>query len=633
MTKSVKTFGTWTSPLTPKSLASGVRLEAPRFDSEGRTVVWLEGRSGRGVLVACDLESGNAPRDLTSDLSVRAEVGYGGGDFAVHGGNVYFAVHKQGRIYRQPIAAGTASPVTPAGGKAASPTPSPCGRWVAYVHHDEDDIDRLAVVDVQGSHWPQILTSGADFYMQPRFSPDGSLFAWIEWDHPNMPWDGTRLCIANIEEHPEGLLPYLTNVRTIAGGEDVAVFQPEFTPDGKLLYVSDETGWSRLAIHDLQTDDRRWLSPAGVECGLPAWMQDRRTYAVSGDGEFIVAAFNENAHHRLTRIEIETGECHALEMLTAYTATEHVTSSPTTEHIAFWGSGARQPTRLVVYDCQARRTRVVARSSGETISDLSFSDAQPISWPTTDGETAHGLFFPPASENFESPGAPPLVVWVHGGPTGQVLAGWRGEIQFLATRGYAVLAVNYRGSTGHGREYMLRLRTHWGICDVEDSISGVNYLAEQGRIDPSRTVVMGGSAGGFTVLQTMAHRPDAFTAGICLFGVADQFHLASMTHKFESRYLDTMLGPLPDAAEIYRQRSPVNFAERITRPLAIFQGEIDQVVPQEQSDMIADALQRSGTPHEYHVYEGEGHGWRKSETIEHYFTAVEKFLLKHVIYA
>ena len=597
MPKTMQPYGTWESPLSPKSLAAGTRLEAPRFDTDGQTVVWLEGRSGQGVLVTQNLAVADAPRDLTAHLSVRAEVGYGGGDFAVHSGCVYFVVNRQGRLYGQNISQGDAAAITPAAGKAASPAPSPDGKWVAYVHHDEEEIDRLVVVDVEGSHWPQVLTSGADFYMQPRFSPDGKHLVWVEWDHPNMPWDGTRLCLADVEQPAGSLLPRLANIRTIAGGDDIAIFQGEFTPDGRLLYVSDETGWSRLTIHDLQSNDKRWLSPEGVECGSPAWMQDRRTYAVSASGKFAVVAFNENAVQRLMRVDLESGDAHAVEALAGYTAVEHITASPTGERIAFWGSSATQSPRLVAHDFDTGETRILARSSGETIVPARLSDAEAICWPTGEGETAHGLFFPPASEEFSSPGAPPLVVWVHGGPTGQVLAGWRSEFQFLTTRGYAVLAVNYRGSTGHGREYMLKLRGNWGICDVEDSISGVQHLAAQGRIDPARTVIMGGSAGGFTVLQTMAHHPEAFTAGICLFGVADQFHLASMTHKFESRYLDSILGPLPAAADIYRQRSPINFADRIRRPLAIFQGEIDQVVPQAQSDMIAEALQRSGTPH------------------------------------
>ena len=633
MSKTTQPFGTWKSPLTPKSLAADRRLEAARFDSDGKTLVWLEGRSGQGVLVAQSLQSSDAPRDLTSDLSVRAEVGYGGGDFAVHEGSVYFVVHKTGRIFRQPIHSGAATAITPGSGNAAVPTPSPDGRYVAYVHSDEDEVDRLAIVDGGGSHWPQVLAGGADFYMQPRFSRDGKQLAWIEWDHPNMPWDGTRLCLADVEENPGGLLPSLSNVRTVAGGKDISIFQPEFTSDGRILFISDETGWPRLSILNLDSGDQCWLTPADVECSMPAWLQDVRTYAVSSTDKYAVVAFNQAAHQRLMRVDLESGESRIIDALSAYTQVMQVAASPGNEQFSFVGSFSTMPQKVIVYGASDDSSRIAARASGETIAHAGLSKCESISWPTAEGEQAHGLFFPPASETFESSGAPPLVVWVHGGPTGQVIAGWRSEIQFLTTRGYAVLAVNYRGSTGHGRDYMLRLRGNWGICDVEDSISGKDHLAEQGRIDPTRTVIMGGSAGGFTVLQTMAHEPEAFSAGICLFGVADQFHLASMTHKFESRYLDSILGPLPEAAEIYRQRSPINFADRITRPLAVFQGEIDKVVPQEQSDMIVRALEKSGTPHAYHIYEGEGHGWRKAETIEHFYTAVEAFLREHIVYA
>lgn len=631
--KTQKTYGFWKSPLSPQSLATDRRLEAARFDSDGQTVVWLEGRSGRGVLVAQSLEGGEAPRDLTSELSVRAEVGYGGGDFAVHQGHVYFIVHKTGRIFRQRIACGQAEPITPAAGNASSPAISPDGRHVAYVHQDEEDIDRIAVADVQGSHWPQILSSGHDFYMQPRWSPDGRRFAYIAWDHPNMPWDGTTLFVADVVERPGELLPRLGEPQAVAGGRDVAVFQPEFAAEGdKLFYVSDADGWARLAMHDLATGEVKWLTPEGSECSLPAWVQDRRTYAVAADGTVVFAALNSNAHSRLVAIDLQSLQSSDMSPEN-YTAIDQVVASPKSPRVAFVGSSTTTPPRIVVCDQQTRQPRVVARSSGETVAESALSTAEHISWPTAGGETAHGLFFSPASERYESSGKPPLIVTVHGGPTGQALAAWKSDTQFLTTRGYAVLAVNYRGSTGYGREYMLRLRGNWGTCDVEDSISGMRHLAQEGRVDPHRTVIMGGSAGGFTVLQTMTQHPEVFTAGVCLYGVADQFHLASMTHKFESRYLDTILGPLPEAAEVYRQRSPVNFADRITRPLAIFQGEVDRVVPQEQSDMIARALQKSGTPHIYEVYEGEGHGWRKAETIEQYYSSLEAFLREHVIFA
>lgn len=625
-------YGLWDSPVTARQFAEQRRLETAAWDSDGHTLVWLEGRSDRGMLVAQGSAEA-APRDLTADHDVRAEVGYGGGDFTVHGGAVYFVERETGRIYRQPLDSGEARPITPPFGKAASPAVSPDGRWLVYVHHDGEGDDRLAVVDTEGRHWPQILAVGHDFFMQARWSPDARTLAWIAWDHPNMPWDGTWLYCARLREG-SGPLPVLDEPQVIAGGTETAVFQPEFTPDGgSLLCISDETGWGRLVLHDLQSGERRFLSPDGVELGRPAWMQDLRTYAVLPDGRSVVAAFNERGVQQLQRIDLDSGETALLERLAGYTEIGRILSAPLGRRIALIGSSPRIPPRLVEYDLDTETIRIVARASGETVPADSLADCSPITWSTTGGEECHGLFYPPTNERFEGRGKPPLVVLIHGGPTSQVRAGWRPEAQFLATRGYAVLYVNYRGSTGYGREYMLKLRGNWGVCDVEDALSGAEHLAESGRVDPERRVIMGGSAGGFTVLQTMAEHPEAFTAGISLFGVADQFHLAAETHKFESRYLDSLLGPLPEAAEVYRRRSPVFHAERIRRPLALFQGEIDRIVPRAQSDRIAEALRRTGTPHEYHVYEGEGHGWRKRETVEHFYRTVEAFLRRYVIFA
>lgn len=639
--KTTRQFGLWDSPVTSKGLAAGLRLEAAMWDGDGETLVWLEGRSGRGVLVA-ESAPNEAPRDLTSELSVRGEVGYGGGDFTVHGGDVYFAVHKDGRLFRQSLNSGGARPITPKFGGASSPAVSPNGRFVAYVHHDGKVTDLIGVVDTEGRQWPRILTAGHDFYMQPRWSPDGKRFAFIAWDHPNMPWDGTTLYLADVLD-TEGELPRLAEPVAVAGGAEIAIFQPEFTPDGKsLMYVSDESGWGQLHARDLSSGETRTLTPEGVEVGWPAWVQDMRTYAVSHDGKYAVAARNERGFQRLWKVDLKTGENTPLESLAGYSEIQTIHACPTSDRFVFVGSGPKIPKRIVEYDVAAESARVVARSLGETIPAAALSECEAVSWETAGGETAHGLFYPPAPP--PSPpsqggatgggtGKPPVVALIHGGPTGQRVAGWHQNAQFFATRGYAVLQVNYRGSTGYGREYMLKLRGNWGICDVEDSISGVRHLAETGRVDGDRTVIMGGSAGGFTVLHTMSQHPEAFTAGVSLYGVANQFHLASDTHKFEQRYLDTMLGPLPEAAQKYHDRSPEFFADRITRPLAIFQGEIDKVVPKAQSDAIAAALAKSGTPHIYHCYEGEGHGWRKSETIEHFYNAVESFLREHVIFS
>ncbi len=630
--KEHRPYGLWPSPISPALLAEDRRLEGACWDSDGRSVVWLEGRSGRGVLVV-QPSPDEAPRQLAPQWDVRAEVAYGGGDFTVHGGYVYFVVRNTGRIYRQSLAGGPAMPVTPGYGHAASPTVSPDGRWLVYVHHDAEGNDRLAIVDTAGRFWPQILASGHDFSMQPAWSPDGTRLAWVAWDHPHMPWEESLLYLAPVE-YPQSALPRLGAPEVAAGGRDVAVQQPEFSPDGRrLYYLSDETGWSRLAMLDLASRSRQWLTPEGIECGLPAWVQGVRTFAVMVNGQQLVAAATQQGRHCLYRIDLEQSTCRPLQGLEAYGEVSQVVASPTGPRVLVIGSGPAVPPRLVEIDLASGRQRVVARASAESVPAEALARCEPMCWRSSDGDEVHGLFYAPASDRYASSGKPPLVVLVHGGPTSQARCAWNPQAQFFATRGYAVLLVNYRGSTGYGRQYMLKLRGQWGVYDVEDAVGGLAHLAAQGYVDPHRAAIMGASAGGFTVLRAMIEHPETFAAGVCLYGVADPFHLAAQTHKFEARYLDFLLGPLPEAAAVYRQRSAVLRAEQIRRPLAVFQGDADRVVPRQQSDTIVEALRRNRTPHVYHVYEGEGHGWRKRETIEHFYNAVERFLRQHVALA
>lgn len=626
--KSVRQYGLWSSPLSPAAIAGGLRVSDVSWDDYTGALVWLEERSGHGVLVCA--QGDDAPRDLTDTISVRARVGYGGGDFAAGGGAVFFVDGASGRIYRQPLAGGIPKAVTPAFGRAAAPTLSPDKRWLVYVH-SADRVDRLVVADADGDRWPQVLTSGHDFYMQPAWSPDGRRLAWVAWDHPNMPWDGTNLYVADVEYTETG--PVLRHTHRIAGGHDVSTLQPVFSPNGReLVYVTDEGGMGVLAARDLEAGSVRTFPIEGADLLRPAWIQGVRVFALSPDGWTAAVAAPVQGSSRAFFVDLVSGAVAPVAALEAYDFVEQPAIDPRSGAVAAIASGPAIPLRVVTARAGAEGSRVVRRTSTENLDVSTLSVPQPRSWASTDGETVHGLFYPPASSVFTSAGRPPLVVYVHGGPTAMSSTAWNPTIQFLTTRGYAVLAVNYRGSAGYGREYRQKLRGNWGVHDVEDSVSGLRALAEAGEVDGARAAILGGSAGGFTVLQTMISHPEAFTAGVCLYGVANQFTLAAETHKFEERYSDSLLGPLPDAAPIYRERSPELHADRIRRPLAIFQGEIDEVVPQAQSDAIVAALARNGTPHEYHVFAGEGHGWRKRETIEAYHAALERFLKQYLVF-
>lgn len=469
--------------------------------------------------------------------------------------------------------------------------------------------------------------------MQPTWHPGGDRLAWVEWDHPNMPWDGTNLKLASLDLSTGGL-PAVSSAGVIAGGPEVAVSQPLFSRDGNgLYYLSDASGWGHVYSYELASRQHRQVTSGPGEFSQPAWSQGQANIALTGGGQ-LAAVRARSGFSSLIALEPGGAARDPGGLHPGYTAFDHPASSAAHEKVAVVASAGQQRPRVVVFDLADGAPASVRRlSSSETVPAAALSEPRAVSWRSFDGEEAHGLYYPPASERFEGTGAPPLIVMVHGGPTSQVAASWNVSCQYFATRGYAVLQPNYRGSTGYGRDYMLKLRESWGIFDVQDSKYGAQSLAERGLADPTRLVIMGGSAGGFTVLQSLVELPGFYKAAICMYGVANQFTLASDTHKFEQRYLDTMIGPLPETAARYRERSPIFHADRIVDPIAVFQGEIDRVVPREQSDSIVASLRARGVPHEYHVYEGEGHGWRKSETIEKFYPAVERFLKQWVLFA
>ncbi len=629
MTKTIRPYGLWSSPITPKYLSHGKRLTDVAWDSDGHTLVWLEERSDRGVLV-CANDDRHASRELTNTLSVRAKVGCGGGEFTVGHGHVYFA-EQSGPLYRQSLTSGKAKPILPAFGHAASPCLSPDGAWLVYIHSYEGT-DLLAIIDSEGTQWPQKLASGADFYMQPCWHPTGRWVAWIEWDHPQMPWDGTRLMLAQVvtgNNQP----PRLLEPSIIAGDTDTGIFQPTFSSDGMLIaYISDYTGWSNLWIYDVNQKTHRCLIKESVELGVPAWTQGRRTFDFSHDGQHIYFLRNERGRWRLGMVEIGSGNTSDLTMLCDYESLEQLAVSPTRPTIAVIGSSGTTPPRILTCTSDTEIT-IHARATDETLAAEHLSRPEPISWESSSGETIHGIYYPPTNPEFEGCDRPPAIIQIHGGPTGQRDFSFSPANQFFATRGYAVLEVNYRGSTGYGKSYQQALNGMWGIYDVEDAISGAQHLVDSGLAHPEGLVIMGGSAGGYTVLRALTTRPGFFKAGICLYGISNLFTLDAETHKFESHYLKSLLGPLPESSTVYQERSPIFTANKIRDPLAIFQGGDDKVVPRDQAELLVNTLKAHGIPHEYHIYEGEGHGWRKTETVTKFYTAVEAFLRQYIVFS
>ncbi len=645
-------YGLWHSPLTARSLARSSRLYDLQWDSDGHTLVWLVNQGTGSELLALDTRSPDAPYAAASPtLAVRAGVGYGGGDFTVGRGAVYVA-EKSGCIYRQQLGVGIPHRLTPAYGGVAAPTLSPDGRWLLFVQtYQQQDV--IALVDSDGYHAPLWVAQGHDFFMQPCWHPTTTnpesqeyRVAYVAWNYPAMPWDSSLLYLATLRQYAPDAPPVCTHRQIIAGGKDTAIFQPAFSPDGEwLAYVSDADGWAHLYAYHLASGSHRQLTYDHAEYSTPAWVQGMRTYTWSHDSRTLYAIRNAAAVHHLYAVPLAEGaDATPVTGLEAYTYLSQPTLAPDGRHLALIAAAPHIPPRAVVMPINdhdpmpsdASAPRIVQRTDSELLAPHDLATGDAVQWQTDDGRTVYGVLYLPPGVTRASLAAtdslPPAIVRVHGGPTTQATLTWAADAQFFATRGYVVLLVNHRGSTGYGRAYTRHLQGQWGIADVADTLSAARYLAHNRIADGERLVVMGNSAGGYTVLEALCQSPGTFRAGICLYGVSNLFTLVEDTHKFEARYLDGLVGELPAATAVYRERSPVFHAERIRDALAVFQGTADTIVPQSQSDAIVAALRRSGTPHEYHIYEGEGHGWRKPETIESFYNTVLAFLREHVHY-
>lgn len=613
MTKpQVAPYGSWKSPITSDIVASGaIRLEQVILD--GENIYWVEMRPAEGgrCVVVRRSSQGQATDITPPPFNARTRVHeYGGGAFTVHNGAVYFSNFTDQRIYCQ-APGDKPRPITPEGKLRYADA-------VVDSHRDKlicvcedhtvaghEPVNTLISIDLHGSKRSHVLVSGNDFYSSPRLSPDGTHLAWLTWNHPDMPWDGTELWVGEL-----GVDGSLREVEQVTGGPDESIFQPEWSPDGILYFVSDRTGWWNLY---------RWrkghiepITGMEAEFGAPQWFFGMSTYAfVSSDN--IICTYNDKGTWQLARLDIATQKLKRIE--TPYTDISYLRAMP--GQAVFIAGSPTEPASIVRFDLRSRRIEVLRRSTDVVIDAGYLSIPRQIEFPTEHGLTAHALFYPQQNGDYQAPPGelPLLLVISHGGPTSVASSKLDLMVQYWTSRGIAVLNVNYGGSTGYGREYRQRLNGNWGVVDVDDCVNGATHLVNLGEVDGNRLIIRGSSAGGYTTLCALTFQ-NVFRAGADYYGVSDLESMRKETHKFESRYLDRLIGPYPECQNLYRERSPLNFVDRLSCPLIFFQGLEDKIVPPEQTEKMFRALLRRGLPVAYLPFEGEQHGFRRSGNIK-----------------
>jgi dipeptidyl aminopeptidase/acylaminoacyl peptidase len=618
----VAPYGTWASPITAELVGeSGTLLTMPWL--EGDAVWWLEGRAsenGRAVLVKA--EGDREPTDwVPRDFNVRTSVHeYGGGAYCIHEGTAFVSKLDDQRLYR--VDPGTLPvPITPAvedrRHRYADGRITPDGSlWIGVrEQHSEtgragDVVNELVAVPTDGSSEPRTIAGGRDFYSNPRISADGSKICFLAWNLPSMPWDGRELFGADLGANGE-----LTNLTHVAGADGAeSIWQPEWSPTGDLVFASDRSGWWNL--ERVRGAERSVLLSAEAEFGYPGWLFGACSFAFLADGR-IACAYDSNGFTAFALLDPETGVLHALELgLDSLSWGTPYVRAEGSRVVVIAGS-ATVPNQVAVIDTHSSETQVVRTSLDVRVSPKYLSVPRAVEFPTEGGLTAHALLYEPVNPDCEAPEneAPPLIVLIHGGPTANASGIFDLQKQFWTSRGFALVDVNYGGSTGYGREYRERLNGNAGVVDLQDCVNAARYLVDVGQADGDRLLVRGGSSGGYTAICVLTFT-DVFAAGTVYYGLADleQF-VGERTHKFESQYNHTLIGPYPEEAELYRARSPIHFVDRISTPMLVLQGADDEVVLPSQAERIVDALRERGIPHAYLLFEGEGHGFRKAETV------------------
>ena len=603
-------YGSWSSPITAEQIASGT-IGLGQIAIDGRDIYWSEMRpaeAGRHAIVC--FREGRMEEVLPAPFSARSRVHeYGGGAFSVADGVIYFSNDSDQRLYRL-APEGAPQPISPDSRRryADAEIDSRRQRLVCVCEDHRaggEPVNTIVAVQLDGLGEPVTLVSGHNFYASPRLSPDGAHLAWLVWNHPDMPWDGTELWLADIA--PDGSL---SNARRVAGSRDESIFQPVFAPYGVLYFVSDRSHWWNL--YRLRSGQIEALAPMEAEFGLPQWIFGMATYAFASE-RHVVCAINRGATWCLALLDTGTRRIEIIE--TPFSDISSVTADR--GQAVFVASSPAMLPALVRLDLATRQHEIL-RSSGTTTPAGDYLAApQTLTYPVSDGKLAHAFYYPPANRDFRAPAGtkPPLLVLSHGGPTSATSSALNLKLQYWTSRGFAVLDVNYRGSTGYGRGYRRQLEGQWGIADVEDCLAGTRYLVERGWVDPTRLAIRGGSAGGYTTLCALTFH-DLFHAGASYYGVSDLESLARDTHKFEARYLDRLIGPYPACRDVYRDRSPIHHVDRLSCPVIFFQGMEDKVVPPGQTETMVSALRMKGIPVAYVPLAGESHGFRRAENIQ-----------------
>ena len=605
-------YGSWKSPISSEKLVEGV----VRFGDtvlDGEAIFWVESRpeeAGRCVIVRRDPD-GETVDVLPPPYSARTTAHeYGGGALTVAGGTIYFVNYEDQRIYAI-IEESTPQAVTDkARQRFADLVVDPRRNRLIAVREDHsvgegEPVNELIAVALDGSGSISTLASRFDFFSSPCLDTDHRRIAWLCWTHPNMPWDGTELYVASVTENGS-----LSNVEHVAGGDEESIFQPVWSPDGSLYFISDRTNWWNLYRREL-TGNIIPVTTLEADFGMPQWVFGMSAYDLASP-ELIVARYAQHGRDHLVRVDTRS---HALSHLTIPFSSYDAIRASSTHAFTVAGSAQSAPA-LIAIELDSAQINVVRRGSLSKPLEDYISVPEPIEFPTSADQTAHGFYYPPRNQDFAGPAdeAPPLIVMIHGGPTSATSQVYSAKVQFFTTRGFAVCDLNYRGSTGYGREYRNRLRGTWGLFDVADAAFAAQYLASLGKADSNKLLIRGGSAGGYTTLAALTFY-DVFAAGASYYGVSDLSLLADDTHKFESKYLDQLVGEYPAAKKIYDERSPMHHLDQFNRPVILFQGLEDRVVPPNQAEAILHALQVKGVPVADVPFDGEQHGFRKAKNI------------------